>query len=281
MQLHKCLSPAKLNLHLHVTGKCSHFHTLQMLNVTINFFDELCFEFLPDQYHHIDTDFVPNFQQIGKNNLISRAYAKFCQQNESMPALNVSINKHIPPGSGLGGGSSNAAQALLFFNHFFPLYSQEQLLRIALDLGSDVPFFLYGKTAVVEGIGELIKFLDLKLQNWWIVLVTPGIFLSTAEVFKKYDELIHFQHDFEAETIRSFEHDLFPLHNDLILPAISLQPLIADLLQDLKNSGANDSSMSGSGSSCFGMYDSLEKAEKASEILTKKYTSVRLAKIIS
>jgi 4-diphosphocytidyl-2-C-methyl-D-erythritol kinase len=281
MHRYKSLSPAKLNLHLHVTGKSSHFHTLQMLNVVIDFYDELCFEVLPDQTKLINTIFSPNFEQIGKNNLISRAYSKFNCLNDSIGAVKVSIDKHIPPGSGLGGGSSNAAQALIFFNSLYPKYSHEELLKVALELGSDVPFFIHGKTAKVEGIGEIVNPLELKLNGWWIVLVVPNIFLSTAEVFKKYDELIHYQHDYEIDHVRTFENDLFPLHNDLILPAISIQPMIADLLQDIKTTGAKDVSMSGSGSSCFGIYDCLEKAEKACKFLLKKYTLVRLVKIIS
>ena len=281
IQCHKSLSPAKLNLHLHVTGKSFHFHTLQMLNVVIDFSDELIFEVSPVLFKHIKTMFNPNFEQIGKNNLITRAYNKYNDLYEDINAVNVSIIKKIPPGSGLGGGSSNAAQALIFFNTLWPKYTQEDLLKVALDLGSDVPFFIYGKTSRVEGIGEMVSPIGIDLSGWWIVLVVPGIFLSTAEVFKKYDELIHYQHDYDFDAIRSFENNLFPLHNDLILPAISIQPLIADLLYDIKKSGAVDASMSGSGSSCFGMYDKLDKAEKARDNLTKKYPLVRLVRIIS
>lgn len=252
-----------------------------MLNVMIDFSDELMFEVFPDIFQHIKTIFNPNFEQIGMNNLITRAYHKFSELNEDINAVKVSINKKIPPGSGLGGGSSNAAQALTFFNSLWPKYSQEHLLKVALELGSDVPFFIYGKTARVEGIGEIINSIELDLSGWWLVLVVPGIFLSTAEVFKKYDELIHYQHDYDFDTVKSFENSLFPLHNDLILPAISIQPLIADLLYDIKKSGAVDASMSGSGSSCFGMYDHLDKAEKAQYSLLKKYPLVKLVKIIN
>jgi 4-diphosphocytidyl-2-C-methyl-D-erythritol kinase len=281
IQLHKSLSPAKLNLHLHVTGKSFHFHTLQMINVVIDFSDELTFEVSPVLLKQINTMFNPNFEQIGKNNLITRAYNKFIDFNKEINAVNVSIIKNIPPGSGLGGGSSNAAQALIFFNTLWPKFTKEQLLKVALELGSDVPFFIYGKTSRVEGIGEILSPLQLDLSGWWIVLVVPGIFLSTAEVFRKYDELIHYQHDYDLNSVRTFEQDLFPLHNDLILPAISVQPLIADLLQDIKKSGAIDASMSGSGSSCFGMYDKLDKAERARDSLTKKYPLVRLVRIVS
>jgi 4-diphosphocytidyl-2-C-methyl-D-erythritol kinase len=278
---HKTFSPAKLNLHLNVTGKKFHFHTLKMLNVLIDFSDEILFDVLSEPSKGVQTSFEPSYPQIGKNNLITRAYSKFCEFNEEIRAVSVHIKKEIPPGSGLGGGSSNAAQALSFFNSLWPLYTKETLLKTALELGSDVPFFVYGKTALVEGIGEIITSLDIDLSEWWIVLVIPGIFLSTAEVFNKYDEMLHYHHEYECESSKFHKLELFPLHNDLTLPAISIQPSIADLLHDIKKCGARDASMSGSGSSCFGLFDDFERADKACAKLLKKYPLVKVLKVLS
>jgi len=171
------LSPAKLNLFLHVTGRRPDgYHSLQTAFQLLNWGDDMRFEWRasPDITLSGDTD-----DMAPEHNLIVRA-AKLVSPSDQ--GAHIHVRKRIPRGGGLGGGSSNAATTLLALNRLWGLgLNLDTLLRLGEPLGADVPVFIQGQNAWAEGIGE--KLTPLSLPKRWFVVVQPDCMVSTAEIF--------------------------------------------------------------------------------------------------
>ncbi len=174
-------SPAKLNLFLHITGRRDNgYHELQSIFQLIDLYDWLEFTQTDDQQIHIDglNDVALEQNLIYRATQILKPYAK------QPSGLKISIEKHIPMGAGLGGGSSNAASTLVVLNQLWHCgLNTEQLAELGLQLGADVPIFIHGKNAWAEGIGEHLTFIDLD-QKQYIVL-KPDCFISTQLLFSQ------------------------------------------------------------------------------------------------
>jgi 4-diphosphocytidyl-2-C-methyl-D-erythritol kinase len=171
------LSPAKLNLFLHVTGRRPDgYHSLQTVFQLLNWGDDMRFEWRasPDITLSGDTDDI-----APEDNLILRAAKLICPSDQG---AHIHVRKRIPRGGGLGGGSSNAATTLLALNRLWGLdLSLDALLRIGETMGADVPVFIQGQNAWAEGIGEELT--PLSLPRRWFVVVQPDCMVSTAEIF--------------------------------------------------------------------------------------------------
>jgi 4-diphosphocytidyl-2-C-methyl-D-erythritol kinase len=171
------LSPAKLNLFLHVTGRRPDgYHSLQTVFQLLNWGDDMRFEWRasPDLTLSGDTDDI-----APEDNLILRAAKLICPSDQG---AHIHVRKRIPRGGGLGGGSSNAATTLLALNRLWGLdLSLDALLRIGETMGADVPVFIQGQNAWAEGIGEELT--PLSLPRRWFVVVQPDCMVSTAEIF--------------------------------------------------------------------------------------------------
>jgi 4-diphosphocytidyl-2-C-methyl-D-erythritol kinase len=171
------LSPAKLNLFLHVTGRRPDgYHSLQTVFQLLNWGDDMRFEWRasPDITLSGDTDDI-----APEDNLILRAAKLICPSDQG---AHIQVRKRIPRGGGLGGGSSNAATTLLALNRLWGLdLSLDALLRIGETMGADVPVFIQGQNAWAEGIGEELT--PLSLPRRWFVVVQPDCMVSTAEIF--------------------------------------------------------------------------------------------------
>jgi 4-diphosphocytidyl-2-C-methyl-D-erythritol kinase len=177
----------------------------------------------------------------------------------------MDLVKRIPAGAGLGGGSSNAATVLKVLNRYFDHpFSFEELSVIALSLGADVPFFLYGQPAIVTGIGERIAPYP-RLAPFAVLIVFPGVGLSTATVYralnlrltkceKKLRKFLLKNEAFKAE---------IHLCNDLELPAIQICPDVAAIKSELLQQGALGAVMSGSGSAVLGLFENTDTARQA------------------
>lgn len=181
-------SPAKINLFLRIINKNSYgYYNLQTLFQLINYGDILYFQL----NNHNNINIYPNIKNLKlKDNLIFKAaelIIKIAKSLNLIPnnlGLFVFINKYIPLGSGLGGGSSNAATVFLVLNKLFKMnFSLQRLSKIGLKIGADIPFFIYGHTAFAEGIGEKLKFINLPKK--WYLIVNPGICISTKYIFQK------------------------------------------------------------------------------------------------
>ena len=203
---------------------------------------------------------------VGDENLVCRAARAFAQKTGCPTQLAIHLEKQIPLGAGLGGGSSNAAATLRGLNQLFQVgASQKELAALGATLGSDVPFFLYGGTAIGTGRGEQIEPLP-DLPPCWILLINPRIHVSSAWAYKNINlKLTNFptknnvfsqQHNAVTDALRTLE-------NMLEEPVISHYPIIASIKNRLLEEGAEWASMSGSGSTVFGVFKEKELAEQA------------------
>lgn len=174
-------SPAKLNLFLHITGRRENgYHELQSIFQLIDLFDWL--EFTQTDDADISIDGLSNVEL--EQNLIYKATKILKPYAKQPTGLKISIEKNIPMGAGLGGGSSNAATTLIMVNQMWQCgLNKTQLAELGVQLGADVPIFVHGKNAWAEGIGEHLTFIDLD-QKQYIVL-KPDCFISTQLLFSQ------------------------------------------------------------------------------------------------
>lgn len=178
-------APAKLNLMLHITGqRADGYHQLQTLFQFLDLHDELTFELTSDGLIHLESQ----LEGVAlEDNLIMRA-ARLLEPLRSDPNLGVTIQlqKNLPMGSGLGAGSSNAATTLLALNQLWQLnLDLTQLTKLGLQLGADVPVFIFGKTAWAEGVGEKLQAADAEEAIYLVIF--PGCPCATAELFSHPD----------------------------------------------------------------------------------------------
>lgn len=174
-------SPAKLNLFLHITGRRDDgYHELQSIFQLIDLYDWL--EFSPNSSNRIEIEGLADV--VLEHNLIFKASQLLKPYAKQIAGFDIRIEKNIPMGAGLGGGSSNAATTLLLLNQLWHCdLSLTHLAQLALQLGADVPIFVYGKNAWAEGIGEKLNFINLD-QKQFIVL-KPDCFISTQLLFSQ------------------------------------------------------------------------------------------------
>ena len=174
-------SPAKLNLFLHITGRRDNgYHELQTIFQLIDLYDWLEFEVNDTQSIQIQGLNSVNLEQnlIYKATQILKPYAK------QVTGLNIKIEKHIPMGAGLGGGSSNAATTLIVVNQLWQCgLDTQKLAELGLQLGADVPIFVHGRNAWAEGIGEQLTFIDLAPKQY--IVLKPDCFISTQLLFSQ------------------------------------------------------------------------------------------------
>jgi 4-diphosphocytidyl-2-C-methyl-D-erythritol kinase len=173
-------APAKLDLMLHILGRrADGYHELQTLFQFLDHGDELSFALRADDQIHLHTD-IPGVPH--DSNLIVRAARQLQQQANCSLGADIWLNKRLPMGGGIGGGSSDAATTLLGLNHLWQLdWSEDRLAELGLSLGADVPVFVRGRAAFAEGVGE--KLTPLELSEPWFLVAIPQVLVSTAEVF--------------------------------------------------------------------------------------------------
>lgn len=267
----KIKSIAKINFGLRVLSKREDgFHNLQTLFLPISkLYDNISFE------KSEELSFNSNVSLLNdESNLIIKAVRllenKFCKK------LNVKIDllKQIPIGAGLGGGSSNAASTLLALNKLFDLrLSSAQLSEFALELGSDVPFFINPIPLVGTSRGEILTPLNLNLNNY-ILLVNPGIHVSTKEAFCNINN--YSNDDFSYNQILVNESIDFKKANKLIKNDFEEYvfhkfPGIKNLKNILYKNGALFAQMSGTGSTVYGIFETLEMANNTAKLFPKRY----------
>jgi len=173
-------APAKINLFLHITGRRDDgYHNLQTLFQFLSFGDTLEFGIREDG-HVIRVTMIPGVEP--QQDITVRAAQLLKQRTGCQLGVDIRIDKRIPMGGGLGGGSSDAATTLVALNHLWNLgLSQTELMDFGRSLGADVPIFIHGQSAWAEGIGEKLQTVDL--PEYWYVVIYPGVTVSTAELF--------------------------------------------------------------------------------------------------
>lgn len=275
-------APAKINWFLKILEKRSDgYHEIQSLIQKITLYDVLTFTPLEAASTPTDNMKLETSAPIpAEQNLIYKAAMLLKDRYGIKKGAVIHLEKNIPMGAGLGGGSSDAASALMGLNELWAMgLSVEELSAMAAELGSDVPFFLYGALSYVHGRGEkLTPCRALKPVS--LLLVKPQFDVSTAWAYKnfatltkkdgKVNNIRHFIRDIERAEFSGTGH----LANDLESVTIKSFPVIAEIKRTLCNQGALFSLMSGSGSTVFGVFESRKKAEDASLMFKEFWTAV-------
>ena len=273
MQTIHLKSPAKINVGLNVIRKRDDgFHDIETIFYPINIFDELTFE-KADSFH-----FTSNNKDLesDSNNLIIKAKILLEQFSGKKINVKISLNKNIPIGAGLGGGSSNCASTLLSLNELYNLNIDENKLRkIALQLGSDVPFFINPKPSIASSRGEILNEINFKI-NFPILIVNPGIHVSTKWAF---ENLKVKQPEFRltemiSEKTFSFETMKDKISNDFEKIVFNKYPEIADIKSKMYKLGALFSLMTGTGSTVFGIFKTINDIQKAKNNFNKYYSII-------
>ena len=264
----KILSPAKINLFLHVCGKRPDgYHELFSLMCRINLFDEILLQF--GRGYGIEVYCEHPKVPIDSNNLAWRAANLFQHELGLEQRLKIHLKKNSPVAAGLGGGSSNAASVLMALNayHDHP-FSHEMLMKMGLKLGADVPFFIFKKPAIATGIGEKLAAFEGELP-YHILLLYTGVEVSTAETYRNLNlGLTKAEKKLTSSNLKRNRFD--PAHdlaNDLERVTIQKYPEIRSAKEKIIKLGAVGALMSGSGSTVFGLFDDAETAKAARQIL--------------
>ncbi|MER0214773.1 MAG: 4-(cytidine 5'-diphospho)-2-C-methyl-D-erythritol kinase [Nitrosomonas sp.] len=247
-------APAKLNLFLHVVGRRQDgYHLLQTVFRFLDFSDQLSFAVRPDGIVRLHNPIagVPE-----EKDLCVRAAKLLQQKTGATQGVDIFMQKQIPMGGGLGGGSSDAATTLLALNHLWKVnLNPEQLLELGLQLGADVPVFIFGQNAFAEGVGEKLAAIELP-PAWYLVLVPP-VQVSTAEIFTSKE----LTRNTIPITIPPFS--VWQGHNDLELVVCRAYPEVARCLEWLKRlENTTIAAMSGSGACVFAEF-ATERAARA------------------
>ncbi len=272
------LSPAKINLHLEVLGKRKDgYHELAMLMQSISLVDYLEIEINEEGILNLSSNDTE--LDLNEDNLIIKTgnILRNCYQDKNLGA-NIFLNKNIPIGAGLAGGSSNAAATLVGLNKLWGLnLDKSTLYEFALRLGSDVPFFLEGGSQYCFGRGEVLEKYKFDSNFFLIILKNPKVSLSTPEIYKKYSDKFrkHYLHsEKEYEEKRNDLRSLDFTNDNFLKQRIKIRNDLQKIVQNENQSVRNalnlfseideclSFSMSGSGPSCYGLFDKFEIAKK-------------------
>lgn len=256
-----CSAPAKLNLFLHVVGRRPDgYHLLQTLFRFISLHDTLHFSLREDGEVH-RTNIIEDVAE--DHDLCVRAARLLQSETGCRSGVDITVEKHIPMGGGLGGGSSDAATTLIALNRLWALgLSRERLMRIGLRLGADVPVFIFGENSFAEGVGEKLQ--AYSLPEAWYVVLFPSVHVPTAQIFA-HPELTR---DTVSITMRALEsQQKLPLRNDLQSVVCAMYPEVAHYLASLGSFGG--AKMTGSGACVFAEFASQSEAEAVLQKLSQ------------
>lgn len=270
-------APAKINWSLYVLNKRDDgYHNILSLMHCIGLYDTLTFE-VSDSIELSSGMDIPYSQ-----NLVYKAAQSLQSYAETKIGAKIILEKEIPSGAGLGGGSSDAAYTLIGLNKLWGLgLSADELRTIGSRLGSDVPFFFSCPMAIAEGRGELLTPLEIDV-SYTLLLIKPSVSVSTSWAYEKIGSRVKGQGSSMELTKTGYKINNIKLiygalktgeisllkskiHNDFEDAVIERYPVIGDLKEKLLDAGASVASMSGSGSSVFGLFENRDRAVEASE----------------
>ena len=259
------LSPAKINLFLHITSKRDDgYHNLQTIFQLLDFYDEIDFSLRNDGKINRTSG---NEDILISDDLMIKSAKKLKQYRQTNFGVDIKIIKKIPTGGGLGGGSSNAATTLVALNKLWNLkLTNTELISIGKDIGADVPIFIEGRSSWAEGIGEILT--PLNLPEYYYLVVSINKQISTSEIFSH-----------KALTMSPLQRKItdFSLvsnpHNDCLDAAIDLEAEIKDALMYLNSTRkhVDEARMTGSGSCVFVAFENESDALIANKELPSKW----------
>jgi 4-diphosphocytidyl-2-C-methyl-D-erythritol kinase len=295
---------AKVNLHLEVLNKRPNgYHNIFSIMSSVGIFDLLklyeCELVSGDSRGLTVTikDEGGKFPSIIKSvplekNLIYKAVRRYAETNKLTGSVSVGIEKNIPAGGGLGGGSTDAAAMLRFLNRRYSLLTNEEMIHCASEVGADVPFCLEGGTAFCEGIGDKIEKIKA-LSGFNILIANDGTHVDTSEAYKQidYDRLSNdilknqcsvnkevFQQEVQTHNFKQLMHLAI---NDFEKTVFSLFPTVKMIKDTMIENGASFSIMTGSGSTVIGIFENLDAAEATRERLEHNNIGVFLSEFVN
>ncbi|MCX5850010.1 MAG: 4-(cytidine 5'-diphospho)-2-C-methyl-D-erythritol kinase [Deltaproteobacteria bacterium] len=263
------IAPAKINLFLRVLRKrADGYHDIVSLMQKITLYDELIFSPRPKG---IILNCPGSNLSANEDNLVIRAAKCIFDYCNYPSGMEITLYKKIPMTAGLGGGSSDAATTLKALNKICSLkLKKEELLRLGAKIGADVPFFIFGNTALASGIGDKLKHLP-NLPQLNLLLIKPPFDLSTKMVYKNLNlRLTRGKNNYSIPRFFALSDIVQGLYNDLESVSLEIYPELADFKKMLLSHGALGALMSGSGPTVFGIFRNGKEAKKALESIKKE-----------
>lgn len=274
---------AKINLNLSVLGKrADGYHVLDSLVTFALLGDELSVSSSDELTLTYEGAFASDLQDSfvhESDDLVLKAATALQQESGTSMTAALQLTKSVPFGAGLGGGSADAAACLRLLNSFWKLdWSMEALMTLGANIGSDIPACLMNAPCRMTGRGEHVTKIDM-LPILFCVLVNPGVHLSTADIFRKLntskiDADKRNKPNEKLPDLTTYEalyNYLQNTGNDLLSPAMEIAPSIGLVLDAISNTGADISAMTGSGSTCFGLFKDEVSAHHAKEQLKELF----------
>lgn len=269
---------AKINLGLDVLGRRENgYHDVRMVMQTIYLYDNVTLQKTEQPGIQVETNLF--YLPVDEDNIAYKAAKMLIDEFGIKEGVHITLDKHIPVAAGMAGGSSNAAAVLVGMNQLFSLgLSREQLMERGVLLGADVPYCVMRGTVLAEGIGEILTPLP-PLPRCYILIAKPGISVSTKNVYEKLDALRNVEHPdidgilegLESQNLRKIASSM---GNVLENVTIEDYPVIEDIKQAMKEAGALNAMMSGSGPTVFGIFEDRRAAREAQQ----KIRSMHIAK---
>jgi len=272
----KLYSNAKINLALSINYKRSdELHDISTIMQEIDLYDTI--ELSKNQSNQINIISRGIKVPEDKTNLCYIAANLFFLENKINSGVDITINKNIPVGGGLGGGSSNASSVIKGLSQLFNISIDSKIFdKFSSKIGADVPFFYNGGIQYATGIGDQLKPLSPLLDKYYFLLIFPEISISTPWAYKEYKNYLENQSNESNFVPLSDKVDFSLWRNDFEKVVLSTYPEIKQIKNDLQNSQSLFAALSGSGSTMFGVYDNLELAAKARRLFKDFQTCIAL-----
>lgn len=265
---------AKINLGLDVLGRRENgYHDVRMIMQSIYLYDEVKIERTEEPGIELKSNLY--FLPTGDGNIAYKAAKMLMDEFQIKEGVRITLNKHIPVAAGMAGGSTNAAAVLFGMNKMFELkLTQKELMERGVKLGADVPYCIMRGTVLAEGIGEELTTLA-PMPKCFVLIAKPPISVSTKVVYEALDAKEIVEHPDIDGLMEGLEHrDLkkiaASMGNVLEDVTIPMHPVIEEIKQEMKRSGALNAMMSGSGPTVFGLFETKSAARKAQERIRKK-----------
>ena len=268
----------KINLGLDVLGRRDNgYHDVRMVMQTVYLYDQIKIERTKEPGIQLSTNLF--YLPVNENNLAYQAANLLMEEFQISEGVKITLDKHIPVAAGIAGGSSNAATVLFGINQMFSLgLSQKELMERGVTLGADVPYCIMRGTVLAEGIGEILTPLP-DMPKCYILIAKPPISVSTKMVYEKLDAHEIQEHPDIDGILHGLENqDLQQIASCMgnVLEKVTIEeyPVIEEIKSVMKDNGALNAMMSGSGPTVFGIYDDKQRAKNAAS----KIKELQLAK---
>ena len=265
---------AKINLGLDVLGRRENgYHDVRMVMQTIYLYDDVILEKTKEPGIHLETN-LP-YLPVDENNIAYKAARILMDEFDIQTGMNIRLRKFIPVSAGMAGGSTNAAAVLFGMNRMFDLQlSEQQLKDRGVKLGADVPYCIMRGTVLAEGIGEILTPLS-PMPKCYVLIAKPGISVSTKTVYEKFDALTEVPHPdidglIQGLDVGDLQRVAASMGNVLEGVTIGEYPFIEEIKNVMKQEGALNAMMSGSGPTVFGIFADRRTAKKACYAIREK-----------